>query len=87
MIIDLVDYATSINITFIKQLTGKGKMDADELERRNWLVDDSDSTDENFELAYSATQTPIAPSTRATRSSVGTRLPVRSYIPHVIPLN
>ena len=58
-------------------------MDADELERRNWIVDDSDPADEDFELAYSATQTPIAPSTRATRSSVGTHLPVQSYIPHV----
>ena len=62
-------------------------MNDEERIRRNWIVEDSDPADEDFELAYSATQTPIAPSTRATRSSVGTHVPVRSYIPHVSILN
>ena len=55
-------------------------MDEDELIRRNWIVDDSDPADENFELSYSATQTPVPPSSRATRSMAGTHVPVCSYI-------
>jgi hypothetical protein len=57
-------------------------MHQDDIER-NWMVDDNDSEDGNFQLGLSPSQNSIPASDRTTRSMVGTQLPNRTYAPGV----
>ena len=58
-------------------------MHQDDILRNNWLVDDSDPNDGDFQLGFTPSQNSITASDRTTRSMVGTHRPIRTYAPGV----
>ena len=79
-----VDHATSFSIYNHQEIKNRNReMHQDDIERNNWLVDDSDPNDGDFQLGFTPSQNSITASDRTTRSMVGTHLPNRIYAPGV----